>query len=212
MCLIDKGWTEFYITGCLLRYMRGAEQGRPGQEAHQQFKAGLPGNGNGERRASGVGYSRDIQPAKAVPPEQAWYEQDVPHDQLVATLRHFRDKEIVREETSIQRFNTAEWLADELDTQAERSANSDVPSEEITFFNDLKIAWFAFAHPQFGKSLSGIARKEIGEYIQATGSTSVTLRPKAVKLFDAMAEVAELPRKRGETTVDIASFVKRVKI
>jgi len=32
--------------------MRGVE-GRPGQEAHQQFKAGLPGNCSGERSGSG---------------------------------------------------------------------------------------------------------------------------------------------------------------
>jgi hypothetical protein len=73
----------------------------------------------------------------------------------------------------------------------------------------LKIAWHAFAYPQFGRSLSGIARKEIEEYIQATGSKSVTLRPKAVKLFDAIAEVAEIPHKRGEANVDLTSFVKR---
>ena len=110
---------------------------------------------------------------------------------------------------SIHQFPTAEWLADELDTQAERSANSDAPLEEQTFFTELKVAWHAVAYPQFGRSLSGIARKEIEEYIQATGSRSVTLHPKAVKLFDAMAEVADIPRQRGEATVDLTSFGKR---
>jgi hypothetical protein len=163
----------------------------------------------GERSGSGAAGSREVQPSGRVPPEQSWYEQDIHYEQLVATLRHFMTHQSAREETPINRFNTAEWLADELDTQAERSANSDAPIEEQTFFNELKIAWHAFAYPQFGRSLSGIASKEIDEYIQATGSTSVTLRPKAVKLFDAMAEVAEIPRKRGEATVDLTSFVKR---
>src|SRR5439155_20083631 len=162
----------------------------------------------GETSGRGQAGSREIQVSKGVPQEQAWYEQDIPYVQLVATLRHFKEKESAREETPIHRFNTAEWLDDELDTQVERSANSDAPIEEKTFFNELKIAWHGFAYPQFGRSLSGIARKEIEEYIQATGSTSVTLRPKALKLFDAMAEVAEIPRKRGKATVDLTSFVK----
>lgn len=33
--------------------MRGVEQGRPGQEAHQQFKAGLPGNSSGDTSVRG---------------------------------------------------------------------------------------------------------------------------------------------------------------
>lgn len=163
----------------------------------------------GETSGSGEAGSREVQPSRGVPQEQSWSEQDIPYEQLVATLKHFREKESARWETPIRQFPTAEWLADELDTQAERSANSDAPIEEQTFFHELKIAWHAVAYPQFGRSLSGIARKEIEEYIQVTGSTSVTLRPKAVKLFDAMAEVASLPRKRGEATVSLASFVKR---
>ncbi len=162
--------------------------------------------------------SGEAQTSKIVPTEQPWYEQDMPYEQLVATLQHFMERARARHfsgheragwEVHLERFPTAEWLADELDTQAERSANSDAPPEEQTFFNELKIAWHAYAFPQFGSSLSGIARKEIVEYIQATGSTSITLRPKAVKLFDAMAEVAEIPRKRGEDTVDLTSFVNK---
>ncbi len=163
----------------------------------------------GERSGSGEAGSREVQVSKGVPQEQSWYEQDIPYEQLVATLKHFREKESARWETPIHQFPTAEWLSDELDTQAERSANSGAPREEQTFFNELKIAWHAVAYPQFGRSLRGIARKEIEEYIQATGSKTVTLRPKAVKLFDAMAEVAQFPRKRGEATVDLTSFGKR---
>ena len=163
----------------------------------------------GETSGSGKVGRREIQITKGVPQEQAWYEQEIPHERLVATLRHFIARESAHYEVPIQQFPTAEWLADELDTQAERSANSDAPLEEQTFFNELKIAWHAVAYPQFGRSLSGIARKEIGEYIQATGSRIITLRPKAVKLFDAMAEVAEIPHIRGEATVDLTPFVKR---
>jgi hypothetical protein len=39
-----------------------------------------------------------------------------------------------------------------------------------------------------------------------TGKTSITLPPKGVKLFDAMAEVAGIPRKRGEATIDLTPF------
>ncbi len=163
----------------------------------------------GERSGSGVSGSREVQTSRGVPQEQSWYEQDIPHEHLVTALRYFMEKESARWETPIHQFPTAEWLADELDTQAERSANSDAPLEEQTFFTELKVAWHAVAYPQFGRSLSGIARKEIEEYIQATGSRSVTLHPKAVKLFDAMAEVADIPRQRGEATVDLTSFGKR---
>jgi len=163
----------------------------------------------GERSGSGKAGSREVQTARRAPQEQSWYEQDIPYGHLVATLRHFMEKESARYETPIQQFPTAEWLADELDTQAERSANSDAPLEEQIFFNELKIAWQAYAYPQFGRSLRGIAGKEIEAYMQATGSRSVTLRPQAVKLFDAMAEVADIPRTRGEVTVELTAFGKR---
>src|SRR5258708_40374891 len=96
---------------------------------------------------SGEAGSREVRTSRGVPQEQSWYEQDVPYEQLVATLRHFMAKESARWETPIHQFPTAEWLADELDTQAERSANSDAPIEEQTFFNELKVAWHAFAYP-----------------------------------------------------------------
>jgi hypothetical protein len=163
----------------------------------------------GESSRRGETGSRETQVVKRAPQEQQWYEQDIPYEQLVATLKYLRARENARWGTPLHRFPTAEWLADELNTQAERSANSGAPIEEQTFFHELKIAWHAVAYPQFGRSLSGIARKQTAEYIQTTGSTSVTLRPKAAKLFDAMAEVAEIPRTRGQTTVDLTPIVKR---
>src|SRR5207248_3133907 len=44
--------------------MRGVE-GRPGQEAYQQFKAGLPGNTSGERRGSDQSKNTLISPLAA---------------------------------------------------------------------------------------------------------------------------------------------------
>jgi hypothetical protein len=163
----------------------------------------------GETSGGGKTGSREVQTSRKVPQEQSWYEQDIPHEQIVSTLRHFMAKESARYKTPIHQFPTAEWLADELDTQAERSANSGAPREEHAFFHELKIAWQAVAYPQFGRSLRGIAGKEIEAYIQSAGSTSVALHPKAVKLFDAMAEVAKIPRKRGQATVDLTAFIKR---
>src|SRR5438045_8453572 len=101
----------------------------------------------GETSGSGEAGSREVQVSKRVPQEQLWYEQDIRYERLVATLKFFREKESARWETPIHQFPTAEWLADELDTQAERSANSDAPREEQTFFHELKIEWHAFTYP-----------------------------------------------------------------
>jgi hypothetical protein len=35
---------------------------------------------------------------------------------------------------------------------------------------------------------------------------AITLPPRSVMLFDAMAEAAGLPRKRGEATIDLTPF------
>ncbi len=162
----------------------------------------------GERSGSGKAGSHEVQTSGRVPQEQPWYEQDIPHEQLVAALRHFMEKESARWETPIHQFPTAEWLGDELSTQAARAVNLNAPIEEQTFFSELSIGWHAFAYGQYGESGRGMARMEIEEYMQATGSTFVTLPPKAVKLFDAMAEVAEIPRQRGEATVDLTLLGK----
>jgi hypothetical protein len=163
----------------------------------------------GERSGNGETGRREVQTSRGVPQEQSWYEQDIPYEQLVSTLRYFMEKESVRSETPIHQFPTAEWLGYELMTQAAHAVNRDAPIEEQSFFNGLSIGWHAFAYGQFGESARGMARKEIEEYIQMTGSKSVTLRPKAVKLFDVMAEVAGIPHMRGEATVDLTLFAKR---
>jgi hypothetical protein len=56
--------------------------------------------------------------------------------------------------------------------------------------------------------MTGI-REEIQDYMRWTHSETITLQPKAIKLFDAMAEVSGIPRKRGEATIDLRPFAKR---
>jgi hypothetical protein len=73
------------------------------------------------------------------------------------------------------------------------------------------IAWDALAHTRYAakSEFRRIAIAEIEEYVQATNNESIILHPKAVKFINAMAEVAGVPRKRGENTIDLRPFAKR---
>ena len=164
-----------------------------------------------------TGGSDEAQRSGIVPQSQSWYEQDIPHEQLVETLRQFSERARINEygETRDE-WDTATWLEWELRTQAVAAYNTDMPFEEqpmAMFFHELSIAWNAFAYDKYGRKLTedrvrGI-KKEIQDYMQWTHSTSITLHPKAVKLFDAMAEVSGIPRKRGEATIDLSPFARR---
>src|SRR5207249_1874967 len=111
---------------------------------------------------------------------------------------------------STEKFGTAAWLEFELRTQAAAAYNSDAPQEKQRFYNELLTAWQAFAYSEIGRKVTEEyrveIRKEIQEYMRWSKSTSVTLHPKAVNLFDAMAEVSGISRKRGEATIDLKPF------
>ena len=90
-----------------------------------------------------------------------------------------------------------------------------LPLEELPmamFYRELSIGWKAFAYYKFRhlseNDLMEI-REDIQNYARVTHSETMTLHPKAIKLFDAMAEVSGIPRKRGEATIDLSPFVKR---
>jgi hypothetical protein len=173
--------------------------------------------------------SEEAQTSKIVPKEQSWYEQDIPHEQLVQTLRYFSERARINEyQETREEWDTATWLEWELRTQAVAAYNAtayptDVPFEEqplpleelpmAMFYHELSIGWNAFAYHKFGRKLTesrlrGI-REEIQNYARASHSETMTLRPKAIKLFDAMAEVSGIPRKRGEATIDLSPLLKR---
>ena len=182
----------------------------------------------GETSGSGNTGSQDAQTSRGVQQDQSWYEQDLPHEQLVETLRYFSERARINEYQEIrEEWEPATWFEWELRGQAVAAYNAtayptDVPLEEqplpleelptAMFFHELSIAWNAFAYHKLRhltqERLMGI-RKEIQNYSRAAQSETITLQPKAIKLFDAMAEVSGIPRKRGEATIDLRPFVKR---
>src|SRR5438105_4987009 len=105
--------------------MRGVER-RPGQEAHQQFKAGLPGNISGEQRGSrelfSVGESVD----------------------LVGNIRTLIQQEKASHSRSwVERyFNAPMWLRGQLNSQFhEKEASKIAPRELAGLALDLLTAW-----------------------------------------------------------------------
>ena len=182
----------------------------------------------GERSGSGKEIAQKAQASEAVPKEHSWYEQDIPHEQLVETLRYFSERVRINEyQETKEEWEPATWLEWELRTQAVAAYNAtaypaDVPLEEqplplkelpmAMFYRELSIGWKAFAYYKFRhlseNDLMEI-REDIQNYARVTHSETMTLHPKAIKLFDAMAEVSGIPRKRGEATIDLSSFVKR---
>ncbi len=182
----------------------------------------------GERSESGETGNQEAQTSRVIPKKQSWYEQDIPYEQLVETLRYFSERARIYEygETKDE-WDTATWLEWELRTQAVAAYNdtaypTDVPLEEqplpleelpmAMFFHELSIGWNAFAYHKF-RHLSDNhlmeIREEIQNYSWAAHSDTMTLQPKAIKLFDAMAEVSGIPRKRGEATIELRPFAKR---
>jgi hypothetical protein len=158
--------------------------------------------------------SGEVHTSKIVPKEQSWYEQDIPYEQLVEVLRNFSERARINEyQETKEEWDTATWLEWELRTQTVAAYNGDVPDEELRFISDLSIGWNAFAYHKFGRKLTesrlmGI-REEIQDYAKWTHSDTITLQPRAIKLFDAMAEVSGIPRKRGEAAIDLRPFLKR---
>src|SRR6266487_4833681 len=99
--------------------MRGVE-GRPGQEAHQSFKAGLPGSSSGEQRGSDHSFSLDK-----------------PVD-LVGNIRSMIEQEKAKR---TELFNPAWWLRGKIGVIFEEAVETKQPREKQAFFYALRAAW-----------------------------------------------------------------------
>jgi hypothetical protein len=165
---------------------------------------------------------RGSQTRSVIPVDQNWKDQDVPYEQLVNVLRHFVERakadytkreeqgEAIYNHPEIKNtFNVAEFLGHRLEEDAwKRGLRGEDPIS-----SDLFYAWTALAHPYYtttdndtGTNWKEASRFMVESYILDTGRASITLPPKGVKLIDAMAEVAGIPRKRGEATIDLTPF------
>src|SRR6266568_8684970 len=179
----------------------------------------------GETSGSGNTGSQDAQTSSGVQQDQSWYKQDLPHEQLVETLRYFSERARINEYQEIrEEWEPATWFEWELRGQAVAAYNAtayptDVPLEEqplpleelpmAMFYRELSIGWKAFAYHKFrhlSENYLMEIREDIQNYARVTHSETMTLHPKAIKLFDAMAEVSGIPRKRGEATIDLSPF------
>lgn len=141
----------------------------------------------------------------------SWYEQDMPYEDLVGYLDHFVEQARARPPetgspfSKTDPFNAAEWLG----WQLQKKATSETKAPFI--FYDLANAWDALASDHYtaeGGEWGKYVRNLLATHIDMTKQTSLTLPPKSVKLLDAMAEVAGIPRKRGEATIDLTPFAR----
>ncbi|SRR6266568_4243679 len=139
---------------------------------------------------------------------QSWYEQEMPYEQLVGYIDHFVERARSRHPenpfSEKDPFSAAEWLGWQLRQKALVEGDGKGPY----VFSGLKTAWDALAYDRY-TSDRGRWREWVRgelEYTAQTKQTSLSLPPKSVKLLDAMAEVAGVPRKRGESTIDLSSF------
>jgi hypothetical protein len=85
---------------------------------YQQF-----GEKSGNREAG----NQEAQTLGRVQREQSWYEQDIPHEQLVTAIRYFVEKESKRAGIPTPQFYTAQWLGNEVRNQAIAAYNGDAP-------------------------------------------------------------------------------------
>jgi|SRR5579864_5152746 len=147
----------------------------------------------GETSDSGEAGSQEEQTSRVVPQDQSWYEQDIPHEQLVETLRYFSERARINEyHKAKDEWEPATWFEWELRTQAVAAYNdtaypTDVPLEEqpvpleelpmAMFFHELSIGWNAFAYHKLrhlSENYLMEIREEIQDYMQ-TQSETITL-------------------------------------
>ena len=84
--------------------------------------------------------SGEAQTSKIVPKEQSWYDQDIPHEHLVETLRYFSERARIHEyQQAREEWEPATWLEWELRCQAVAAYNAKVAqaSSLIDQYNDI---------------------------------------------------------------------------
>lgn len=159
----------------------------------------------------------DLHPAKldqrdAVPRGRtSWFEQEMPYEVLVENIQHLVDRARANHRpTDPDLFNPAEWLGVEIQDMANEHQGS---AEEQRRYGDLLNAWDALAYTRYtsGGSVrwSESVRHRLENYVRDTKQTFLTLPPPSSKVLDAMAEVAHIQRKQGETTIDLTPFTER---
>jgi len=138
--------------------------------------------------------------------EDNWFEPEKPYEELVEDMRALvQQGRADYPETDTKPFNPAAWLGWYLQGLAEREA---VGQQR---YGDVKTAWDALAYTYYPAEGGAqrdreLARWQLEGYVSYTNQTSLILPPESAKVLDAMAEVAGIPRKRGEATIDLSSF------
>jgi hypothetical protein len=141
---------------------------------------------------------------------------DIPHEEMVATIRHTLAARRAEFDKYGLKFHPVAWIADGLIREAHRNnAFGDPP------LVNLADAWVALAYPyaeidEKGRDYREIFRQQAIKNVKwhalryvESASTTVTLEPPAVKLLDAMAAAVDIPRNRGEATVDLLENLRR---
>jgi hypothetical protein len=156
------------------------------------------------------------QPGRSAVPKGApnWFEQDMPYEVLVGAIRQLIGQARDRQQQGHpdgpfdpkEPFEPAQWLGWYLNQQAFR--DNDL-REGLHPRYDLATAWDALyltRYPAEGGEWGKYMRSLLEAHVEKTKQTSLTLPARSVTLLDAMAEAAELPRKRGEATIDLTPF------
>lgn len=142
-----------------------------------------------------------------------WFDQEMPYEELVDNIRGVVERARARHRpTAPEPFNSAEWLGEELIETVNKHQDN---AEERQRYSDLLTAWDALAYTRYTDGSDGsfkwseTVRRRLENQVQDTKQTSLTLPPQGVKALDAIAEVAGIPREKGEATIDLTPFTQR---
>ncbi len=132
-----------------------------------------------------------------------WYEQDIPHEQLVDTIKGLLDKKRKSYEKCGLDFDPISYIHEELDTQVRfRSRGKDKEG----FFLELLFAWDAltFDHYEPGSHTGSLIGWGMLPYIGGERKKSVELEhPMQIKLLDALTEAVGVEHEQGRKTIPI---------
>ncbi len=105
-------------------------------------------------------------------------------------------------------FEPAEWLGWYLHKEVGRHTDGSEIQQQIF---DLAIAWdalYAARYPSDNGGWREMVRGSLEARVDQTKQTTLTLPGRSVTLLDAMAEAANLPRQRGEATINLTPFTQ----
>src|SRR5438270_9921116 len=189
---------------------------RPGRN-EAAFNAGISG---------GAGQRRDVVPAGE---RNNWYEQDIPHEHLVATIRSLLAED--REQTMAENLKKGEdrkfllhpfWRLHFHLSRAEMNSptimEGDIAylSPKGAFFRTLQTAWDAVSYDHYPESSREKQQVELGLRSHlATGWIGdkppfpiILEDDRHIVLLDAMAEAVGIPHLRGQRVVPLPPSIK----